>query len=147
MLGPSRENVVLSLAIVLTPSNARIIRGATLSVMQHPYIDAARAMGCTPAWTLLRHVLPNVAAPVLILASIQLGSAILVEASLSFLGLGTPPPIPSWGGMLSGSGRRFMESAPWLLLVPGTAISLAVLGFNPLGDALRDVWDPRLRGT
>lgn len=145
MLGPSRENVILSLAIVLIPTNSRVIRGATLSVASSTYIEAARALGGRTLYTLGRHVLPNVAAPIVILASIQLGGAIVVEASLSFLGVGTPPPTPTWGGMLSGSGRRFMETAPWLLIFPGMAISLAVLGFNLLGDALRDVWDPRLR--
>ena len=147
MLGPSRENVMISLAFVLAPTNARVIRGATLSVAESAYMDAARAIGCTTLYMIRVHVLPNVAAPIFILASIQLGSAVVAEASLSFLGLGTPPPTPTWGGMLSGSGRRFMEIAPWLLIFPGVAISLAVLGFNLLGDALRDVWDPRLRGS
>ena len=147
MLGASKENVIISLAIVLTPNNARIIRGATLAVAANAYIEAARAMGASSGRILVRHILPNIAAPILILASIQLGGAILVESSLSFLGAGTPPPTPTWGAMLSGSGRRFMETAPWLLVAPSVAISLAVLGFNLLGDALRDIWDPRLRGT
>lgn len=145
MLGPSRENVILALAIVLVPTNARVIRSATLSVAATTYIDACRALGCSTPYTILFHVLPNVAAPIVVLGSIQLGSAVVAEASLSFLGVGTPPPTPTWGGMLSGSGRRFMETAPWLLVFPAAAISLAVLGFNLLGDALRDVWDPRLR--
>ncbi|MEK7214197.1 MAG: ABC transporter permease [Chloroflexota bacterium] len=147
MLGASRENVIVSLAIVLVPINARVIRGATLSVVETAYIESARAIGCSVLRTIWVHVLPNVAAPIMILASIQLGTAIVAEASLSFLGVGTPPPTPTWGGMLSGSGRRFMQTAPWLLAFPAVAISLAVLGFNLLGDALRDVWDPRLRNT
>lgn len=147
MLGASKENVIISLAIVIAPNNSRIIRSATLAVIANAYVEAARATGASSFRILSRHILPNISAPILILASIQLGSAILVESSLSFLGAGTPPPTPTWGAMLSGGGRRFMETAPWLLIAPGVAISLAVLGFNLLGDALRDVWDPRLRGT
>lgn len=147
MLGPSRENIIIALAIVITPRNARVIRGTTLSISKNQYVDAARAIGCTDSRILLRYILPNVAAPIVVLASIQLGSAILTEASLSFLGLGTPPPNPTWGGMVSGGGRKFLESAPWIAIFPGIAISLAVYGINLLGDALRDVWDPRLRGS
>jgi peptide/nickel transport system permease protein len=115
--------------------------------MEMPYIEATRAIGCSTFRTLRLHLLPNVTAVIIVLASIQLGAAIIVEASLSFLGLGTPPPTPSWGGMLSGSSRNFLEIAPHLAIIPGIAISIAVLGINLLGDALRDVWDPRLRGT
>jgi len=96
---------------------------------------------------MLLHILPNVTAPIIVLVSIQVAGAILVEASLSFLGLGVPPPAPSWGGMLSGAARKYMEIAPWLAIFPGIAISFTVLGFNLLGDALRDVMDPRMRGT
>jgi len=147
MLGPSLNNIILTLAIVLTPGNSRVVRGAVLSVKENPYIDAARALGARDLRIILRHILPNVMAPIIVLVSIQLGGAILVEASLSFLGLGPPPPTPTWGGMLSGTGRQFMESAPWMAIFPGLAISLAVLGFNLLGDALRDVLDPRMRGS
>lgn len=147
VLGQSIGNVIGALAIVLVPSVSRVIRGSALSIMEQQYIEAARAMGARHFRIAALYVIPNVLPVVIILASIQLGTAIIVEASLSFLGLGTPPPTPSWGGMLSGSGRRFLEVAPWLALVPGAAISLAVLGVNLLGDALRDVLDPRLRGT
>src|SRR5947208_2935446 len=114
---------------------------------QNPYIEAARAIGAGHARVILCYVLPNVMATILILATIGLGTVILAEAGLSFLGFGIPPPYPSWGGMLSGSGRTFMYYAPWMALFPGVAISLAVFGFNMLGDALRDVLDPRLRGA
>jgi peptide/nickel transport system permease protein len=146
VLGPGLLNVVLSLAILLTATNSRVIRGATLGVMQNTYIEAARAMGCRHARIILRHVLPNVIATMIILATIGLGAVILAESALSFLGVGVPPPRPSWGGMLSGSGRSYMFRAPWMAVWPGVAISLAVFGFNMLGDALRDVLDPRLRG-
>ena len=108
-------------------------------------MDAARAIGGTPLRVLLRHVLPNCIAPYIIIATAGLGGAILTEASLSFLGLGTPPPHPSWGGMLAGQARQYMERAPWLAIAPGVALSLVVFGFNLLGDALRDALDPRLR--
>src|SRR2546421_466617 len=136
------ERIFLALAVVFTPSVSRVIRGATLSVKQNQYIEATRAIGSGSSRIIFRHILPNVLAPVIILASIQLGAAILAEAALSFLGLGPPPPAPTWGSMLSGSGRKFMEAAPWLAIFPGIAISLAVMGFNLLGDSLRDVLDP-----
>jgi len=147
MLGPSLNNVTIALAIVLTPGSSRVVRGAVLSVRENQYIEAARSIGASDRRIIWRHVLPNVTAPIIVLVSIQLGGAILVEASLSFLGLGTPPPAPSWGGMLSGAARSFFQIAPWLAIFPGIAISLAVLGFNLLGDALRDVLDPRMRGS
>jgi peptide/nickel transport system permease protein len=109
-------------------------------------VEAAQAIGCRHPRIILTHILPNVTAPILVIGSIWLGNAILIEASLSFLGVGTQPPTPSWGLMLSSSGRAFMEQAPWLALFPGLAISLAVLGFNLFGDTLRDAWDPKLRG-
>jgi peptide/nickel transport system permease protein len=147
VLGPGLGNVVISLAVLIAATNSRVIRSATLGVMQHTYIEAARAMGCGHARIILRHLLPNVAATVIILATIGLGAVILAESALSFLGFGVPPPHPSWGGMLSGSGRTYMFRAPWMAVWPGVAISLAVFGFNMLGDALRDVLDPRLRGS
>ena len=145
MLGQSFWNLVLALSIVLIPGIARVLRGTTLSVKEHQYVEAARSVGATDLRILTYHIFPNVAAPIIILASINLGTVILVESTLSFLGLGTPPPTPTWGGMLSGSGRRFMEIAPWMAIFPGIAISLAVLGLNLFGDALRDILDPRLR--
>jgi peptide/nickel transport system permease protein len=146
VLGPGLLNVILSLSILVAASGARVIRGAALSVMQNAYLEAAQAMGLGHLRIVLRYVLPNVMATVLILATIGLGAVILAESSLSFLGFGVPPPYPSWGAMLSGSGRSYMYRAPWMALWPGLAISLAVFGFNMLGDALRDVLDPRLRG-
>lgn len=146
MLGQSLLNVVIAISLVLLTGPARVIRSAALSVKQNMYVDAAHAIGCSDARILFRHILPNVVAPFIILATAALGAAILIEASLSFLGVGTPPPAPSWGGMLTGSARTFAEKAPWLGIFPGLAISMAVFGFNLFGDALRDVLDPRLRG-
>jgi peptide/nickel transport system permease protein len=147
VLGPGLLNLIVSLSILVAAQFARVIRGATLSVMQNPYIESARAVGSGHPRILGRYVLPNIAATIIILATIGLGGVILAESSLSFLGLGVPPPQPSWGAMLAGSGRSYMQRAPWMAIFPGTAISLAVFGFNMLGDALRDVLDPRLRGT
>jgi peptide/nickel transport system permease protein len=147
VLGPGVLNLILSLTILVAAQFARVIRGSVLSVMQTPYIESARAMGGGHWRIVLRYVLPNVAATIIILATIGLGGVILAESSLSFLGLGVPPPQPSWGAMLAGSGRSYMQRAPWMAFWPGAAISLAVFGFNMLGDALRDVLDPRLRGN
>ncbi|HEV8615188.1 MAG TPA: ABC transporter permease [Methylomirabilota bacterium] len=147
VLGPGLLNVVLSLSVIGAAINSRVIRGATLSVAQNAYVEAARALGCGHARILLRHIVPNVMPTVIILATIGLGAVILAESALSFLGFGVPPPYPSWGAMLSGSGRTYMFRAPWMAIWPGVAISLAVFGFNMLGDALRDVLDPRLRGS
>ena len=146
VIGAGTINTIFPIAVVIIPINARVVRSAVLSVREHQYIEAARVLGCGDGRIILRHILPNVVAPILILASIYIGNAIIVEASLSFLGLGTPPPTPSWGNMLSGQGRTYMEQAPWLAVFPGLAITLTVLAFNLFGDALRDTWDPRLRG-
>jgi len=146
VLTPNTTNAMLAIAVVIIPGNSRIVRGAVLSAKQNQYVEAARALGCGHLRMIVTHILPNVTAPILIIASIWLGNAIFIEASLSFLGLGTQPPTPSWGLMLSSTGRAFMEQAPWLAIFPGLAISLAVLGFNLFGDTLRDVWDPKLRG-
>lgn len=145
-LGPGLLNLILALSILGAAGASRVIRGATLSVMQAPYLEAARALGVGHVRMVVRHVLPNVMATIIVLATIGLGAVILAESGLSFLGFGVPPPYPSWGGMLSGSGRSFMYHAPWMALWPGLTISLAVFGFNMLGDALRDLLDPRLRG-
>jgi peptide/nickel transport system permease protein len=147
VLGPGLLNVVISLAVIIAAVNARVIRSATIAIAHATYVEAARAVGCGHARIIVRHILPNVAATIIILATIGLGAAILAESALSFLGFGVPPPYPSWGAMLSGSGRTYMLRAPWMAVWPGVAISLAVFGFNMLGDALRDVLDPRLRGT
>ena len=147
VLGTSTTNALLAIAIVIIPFQSRVVRGAVLSVKQNVYIEAAQTIGATPQRIMFRHVLPNVVAPILILISASLGNAILIEAGLSFLGLSTQPPEPSWGLMLSGTGRRYMEEAPWLAIFPGLAIAITVLAFNLLGDVIRDVLDPRLRGT
>jgi ABC-type dipeptide/oligopeptide/nickel transport system permease subunit len=145
VLKPSTTNAMLAIAIVIIPGNSRIVRGAVLSTKQNRYVEAAQAIGCRHLRIIVGHILPNVTAPILVIASIWLGNAILIEATLSFLGLGTQPPTPSWGLMLSSTGRAFMEQAPWLAVFPGLAISLSVLGFNLFGDTLRDAWDPKLR--
>jgi len=146
VLTPNTTNAMLAIAMVIIPGNSRIVRGAVLAAKQNRYVEAAHAIGCRHPRIILSHILPNVTAPILVIASIWLGNAILIEASLSFLGVGTQPPTPSWGLMLSSTGRAFMEQAPWLALFPGLAISLAVLGFKLFGDTLRDAWDPKLRG-
>jgi peptide/nickel transport system permease protein len=147
VLGPGLYNVVFSIAIVVMATSSRVIRGATIAVAQNTYVEAARAMGAGHPRLIARYILPNVMTTIIILATIGLGGVILAESALSFLGFGVPPPHPSWGSMLSGSGRTYMYRAPWMAIWPGVAISLAVFGFNMLGDALRDVLDPRLRGS
>jgi peptide/nickel transport system permease protein len=147
VLGPGLLNVILALGVFGAAAASRIIRGATLSAVQNQYVEAARAVGAGHLRIMARYIFPNVAATIIIIATIGLGGFILVESALSFLGFGVPPPYPSWGAMLSGSGRSFFYTAPWMAIWPGAAISLAVFGFNMLGDALRDVLDPRLRGT
>jgi peptide/nickel transport system permease protein len=147
ILGPSFVNVILAIAIVQIPRTNRVARGATLAVREQTYVDAARGVGCGHLRILLRHILPNVSAPIVVIGTVSLGSAILVEASLSFLGMGTPAPTPSWGSMISGAGREFLLRDPKLLYVPGLALMLTVMSFNLAGDALRDLLDPRLRGA
>ena len=146
ILGQGLGNVILALGIGGTAGNTRIIRSAVLTIKENAYIEAARALGCRDWHLIRRYILPNIAAPIMVVATLGLGTAILAEASLSFLGFGVPPPTPSWGGMLSGSGRTYMLKAPWMAIFPGVALSLAVFGFNMLGDALRDLLDPKLRG-
>jgi peptide/nickel transport system permease protein len=147
VLGPGLLNVILVLGIVPSFNRSRVIRSATLAAKENQYLEAARAVGASHLRIILRYILPNVMAPIIIVATNALGAVILVEATLSFLGFGVPPPYPSWGEMLSGSGRSYMYKAPWMAIWPGVAISLAVFGFNMLGDALRDLLDPRLRGS
>jgi peptide/nickel transport system permease protein len=145
-LGPSLPNVILAIAIPLIPTVARVIRANTLALRELPFVEAARSIGMSETRIAFRHVLPNTLAPLIVLATAQLGSAILTEASLSFLGLGIPEPYPSWGRMLSESAAEYVRIAPWLVIFPGVAISLAVFGTNLFGDALRDILDPRQRG-
>lgn len=145
VLGPGLWNVVITLGVLLAAGASRVVRGAALSVRNNLYIEAARCIGCTDGRILLFYVLPNVFPVIIVLATVQLGGAILAESTISFLGYGVPPPHPAWGAMLGGIGRAYMHQAPWLVLWPGLAISLTVFGFNMLGDALRDVLDPRLR--
>src|SRR5207253_3007950 len=144
-LGPSLENTIIAIAIPLVPYVARVIRSNTLALRELPFVEAAKAIGMREVRIAGRHVLPNTIAPLIVLATAQLGSAILTEASLSFLGLGVPEPFPSWGRMLSQSAAEYVRTAPWLVIFPGIAISLAVFGTNLLGDALRDLLDPRQR--
>jgi peptide/nickel transport system permease protein len=145
-LGPSLPNVILAIAIPLVPIVARVIRANTLALRELPFVEAAKSIGMSETRIALRHVLPNTLAPLIVLATAQLGSTILTEASLSFLGLGIPEPYPSWGRMLSESAAEYVRTAPWLVIFPGIAISLAVFGTNLFGDALRDILDPRQRG-
>ena len=147
VLGAGIDKVIYVIAFIAVPWNGRVVRGSVLAIKENQYIDAARSVGAGNFRIMFRHILPNVVAPILVLVSVLLGAAIIIEASLSFLGLGVPPPEPSWGGMLSREGRSFMERAPTLALFPGLAISVVVLAFNLLGDTLRDIWDPRLRGS
>jgi peptide/nickel transport system permease protein len=147
VLGPGLLNIVLALGVIGAANASRVIRGTTISVAENVYVESARAIGCGHLRIMVRHILPNVAGTIIVLATIGLGAFILAESALSFLGFGVPPPYPSWGGMLSGAGRSFFYQAPWMAIYPGLAISLTVFGFNMLGDALRDVLDPRLRGV
>jgi peptide/nickel transport system permease protein len=144
-LGPSLHNTILAIAIPLVPYVARVIRSSTLSLREQPFVEAAKAIGMAETRIAIRHVLPNTLSPLIVLATAQLGSAILVEATLSFLGLGVPEPHPSWGRMLSESAAEYVRTAPWLVVFPGLAISFVVFGTNLLGDALRDLLDPRQR--
>ena len=145
-LGPSLPNTIIAIAIPMIPAAARVIRSNTLALREAAFIEAAQIQGMSEWRIALRHILPNTVAPLIVLATAQLGSAILTEASLSFLGLGIPEPAPSWGRMLSESAAEYMRTAPWLVIFPGAAISLMVFGTNLLGDALRDILDPRQRG-
>jgi peptide/nickel transport system permease protein len=142
-LGPSLTNTIIAIAIPLIPNVARVIRANVLSLRELNYVEAARAVGMGHSRIALVHVFPNTLAPLIVLATAQLGSTILTEASLSFLGLGVPEPYPSWGRMLSESAAEYIRSAPWLVIFPGLAISLVVFGANLFGDALRDILDPR----
>lgn len=142
LLGPAIQNVIIALVIIEIPRFARIVRGEMLRIRETNYVEASRSVGAHAFRIILKHGLPNMMAPIIVMASLAFGQTIIAEASLSFLGIGTPPPNPSWGLMLSDA-SRYMESAPWLVLFPGLALSVLVLAFNLLGDALRDFLDPK----
>ena len=144
-LGASVPNLIAAITLAYIPIFSRIVRGSVLSTKQNDFVQASRALGARDARIMAREILPNVLAPVVVQATFNLSTAIMIEAALSFLGLGVQPPTPSWGTMLS-EARTFMELDPWLAVAPGTAITIAVLGFNLFGDGLRDALDPRLRG-
>ena len=145
--GASLQNVVIALVAIFLPGAARVVRSQALAIKETDYMLAGRASGATNLRLIFRHMLPNCMAPYLVFATANLGWAVVIEAGLSFLGLGTPPDVPSWGGTLAYAGQRYIEVSPWLVLFPSIAVSLAVFGFNLFGDALRDVLDPRLRGA
>jgi len=146
ILGPGLVQVIVVLGVLSGIGRSRVVRSAAIAVKGNVYVDAAKAIGAPTSRILARHILPNITAPIIILFTVNMGTAILSEASLSFLGFGIPPPTPSWGGMLSESGRKFMLLAPWMALWPGLALAIVVYGINMLGDAVRDLLDPRLRG-
>ena len=142
---PSVTSLVLAIGVTQAPWVARIVRSVALTVILTDYVQAAVALGCSPSRVIIFHILPQCVAPFLVVSTAGLGAAIVLEASLSFLGLGVQPPTPSWGGMLSGSARDYARAAPWMVLTPGVALSLTVYGVNLLGDTLRDMVDPRIR--
>ncbi|HTD05211.1 ABC transporter permease [Undibacterium sp.] len=146
VIGPSKGGVVLALGLAYTPSVARIARGTVYGLRQRDFVIASQAMGHSGLWTVFRHILPNCVAPLIIFSTSLFGSALLSESALSFLGLGVPPPAPTWGGMLADS-RNSMDQAIWLALFPGAMISFSLLGINMLGDAVRDILDPRMQGV
>ncbi len=145
VLGTGTGNLIVAISIPMIPKAARVVRASALAIREMPYIDAARACGFGHSRIIFRHMLPNVVAPYLIMVTAFLGQAILLEASLSFLGLGVAEPTPAWGLMLKGAAVEFAERAPWMAIFPGLAISAAVFGFSLLGDSLRDALDPKLR--
>jgi ABC-type dipeptide/oligopeptide/nickel transport system permease subunit len=145
MFGNEERYVILAIAIFIVAAPSRVVRAEVLSVKERHYVEAARSIGSSNVRILTRHIFPNIVHVVIVIASINIAGAILVEASLSFLGLGIPAPAPSWGNMISGQNTFWLRQAPWMLLFPGAALSLTVYAFNMMGDALRDVLDPRLR--
>ena len=147
ILGPGTVNVIIALSVDATFWSSRIVRGEVLSLREQQYSEAARAMGASHTRIMLRHILPNAMAPIIVIGTIGLGTFILSEAAISFLGFGIPPPNPTWGGMLTGHYPQYMHRAPWLVIWPGVALTATVFAFNMFGDAMRDLLDPRLRGN
>jgi len=146
IIGPGIGQVIIVMGLTWGVTGSRLIRGAVIGIKENVYVQAAEAIGCSTTRILTRHILPNIMAPTIILFTHRVPSIILIEASLSFLGFGIPPPAPSWGGMLSGMGRSYMYQAPWMVIWPGLALAITVYGVNMFGDAVRDILDPRLRG-
>ena len=144
--GAGMVQVIVVLGLVSGIRSSRIVRSAVISTKVNVYVEAARAIGTSPLGIIFRHILPNVIAPLIIIFTLAVGVTIMAEATLSFLGFGIPPPTPSWGGMLSGTARKYMFKAPWLVIWPGAALALVIYGINMLGDAVRDIFDPRLKG-
>jgi peptide/nickel transport system permease protein len=146
IVGPGLWQVIVCLGLLYGIGGSRIVRGAVIGIKENMYVEAARAIGCPSRKILTMHILPNIMAPIIILFTTRVPAMILSESGLSFLGLGIPPPAPSWGGMLSGAGREYMFRAPWMAIWPGVALCIVVYFVNMLGDAIRDILDPRLRG-
>ncbi len=146
VLGPGLLQIIVMMGVFFGIGRSRVVRSAVIGIKENMYVEASRAIGASDTRILIRHILPNVMAPIIILFTVQMGSAILTESSISFLGFGIPPPNPTWGGMLSGAGRKYMLVSPWICLWPGLALSIVVWGINMLGDGMRDILDPRLRG-
>jgi peptide/nickel transport system permease protein len=147
VVGPGMPQIIVTLGLLLGIAGSRIIRSAVVSVRENMYVHAAQSIGASTPRILWRHILPNVLPPIIVLFTTRVGVVILAESGLSFLGLGVPPPAPTWGGMLSGSGRTFMFQGPWLALAPGLCLTIVVYATNMFGDALRDLFDPRMRGS
>jgi peptide/nickel transport system permease protein len=147
VVGPGMPQTIVTLSLLLGIAGSRIVRSAVLSVREHLYVHAAQSIGASTLRVLWKHVLPNVMAPIIVLFTTRVGTVILAESGLAFLGLGVPPPAPTWGGMLTGSGRTFMLQGPWLALAPGLCLTAVVYATNVFGDALRDLLDPRMRGS